>query len=416
MTDEIPTTTASSPQVSQPISGAKPYDDEIFEAYESDAPESNGVADGGAPEKGEAQANESGEAEDSTEDKEAESDEVKSEEADAKSKKGDQVDDGFEKVLVKKLINGKEVEFTVKQGIDAFVKQEEFNRNMDKRLAHVDNREKQVKSREQRWTDDQTSFKSKVDKVIDVAQKGDFITSIRALAKLAAGDSGLDVVQFEKSYFEQLDKVRDLYAKMTPEQREAYFAKRSAAEAQAKAKKLEEKDEFRSSKDELITKVSTLQKDYQVPDNEFWMHYGKIAENLTGEGKPFKTPNDIEPEDVIRYALTVRHHAKIFEAGERLGVTDDEVLDEVSRVTAAEPDLSIEDIMQVIKDAGLASKVADSKAVENLNRKAAKANHSRPNSTASSAKKTNGKVEGLDDEDLSFLYRNSPKVFSRPTR
>lgn len=393
------TTTDSNPQVSSPINSAKPYDDDLLDAY----------AEQHAEETKEANKNEvSKETTPKEEEKSVEekSEETKPEESGAKSKEGDKVEDGFEDVVIKKPINGKEVEFKVKDAIQAFVKQEEFNRNMDRRITHVSQREK-------RWEADQQNFKSKIDKVIEVAQGGDFVTGIRALAKLAAGSSGLDVVKFEKQYFEQLDKVREVYTKMTPEQRESYFAKRALAEAKAETEKLQEEKTVNTERSQLEQKVAALQKQHSLPENEFWENYKVLEDSQVGEGKAFKTSQDIQPEDVIKYSLAVRHEIKVLQAGEKVGIKDDAILDEVSRITAINPDLTVDDIVTVIKNAGIA-KNAPPDAVENLNRKAQKSNNGF--TQASSTKKENGKVEGWDKEDLDFLYRKQPKVFTRPTR
>lgn len=393
-TPSVETPTNTTPEVSQLIVSSKPYDDDLLDAYAEEAAteSTENVEKAIEPPK-----------------EEEKTEEVKTEE-DAKdpsrASKGDKVDDGFEDVPIKKLINGKEVEFKVKDAIQAYVKQEEFNRNMDRRITTV-------AKREQAWAQDQENFKGNLGKIIEVAQAGDFVTAIRGLAKIAVGGSGLDVTTFERQYFEQLDKIHEVYTKLTPEQREAYFAKRALVEAKAKAKELEEEKAAHADKSQLQEKVISLQKQYGLQDEEFWSNYKALESAQVGEGKAFRDTSEIKPEDVVRYSLMVRHEAKVLEAGKKAGIGDEALLNEVSKITAAEPDFTVDDIVRVIETSGLA-KNARSEAVENLNRKVEKSK-TRFNQ-ASSTKKANGKIEGLDKEDLDFLYRKQPRTYSRPVR
>jgi len=400
-TSNIPSTesiVAPTPAVAQ----VKPYDDELLEVYASESQE--GAVEEGDSKSADTRVEEpkSVERPEAPEDTEQAKEEKPEEEAQAKATKDDKVIDGVEELPVKRIINGKEVEFKVKDAIEAFTRQEEFNRNMDRRLS-------EVSKRERAWKLDQDTFKDKVGLVIDAAQKGDFVSGIRALAKIAAGSSDLDVVKFEKMYFDQLDKVNEIYTKMTPEQREAYFAKRQAAEAQAEAEKLRGEKANIDAQSQLKAKVQGMLEQYELPESEFWGNYKLLADKEVGEGKPFQSPDDITAEDVLKYSLNVRHWTKIYEAGAKAGIDNEEILDEVGRMAAARPDLTVDDIVKAMKNAGLASPSV----VENLNRKVGK---SQPNSTASSTKKANGKAEGLDGEDLDFLYRNQPKSYARIIR
>lgn len=265
-TPSVETPTNTTPEVSQLIVSSKPYDDDLLDAYAEEAAteSTENVEKAIEPPK-----------------EEEKTEEVKTEE-DAKdpsrASKGDKVDDGFEDVPIKKLINGKEVEFKVKDAIQAYVKQEEFNRNMDRRITTV-------AKREQAWAQDQENFKGNLGKIIEVAQAGDFVTAIRGLAKIAVGGSGLDVTTFERQYFEQLDKIHEVYTKLTPEQREAYFAKRALVKAKAKAKELEEEKAAHADKSQLQEKVISLQKQYGLQDEEFWSNYKALESAQVGEGK-----------------------------------------------------------------------------------------------------------------------------------
>ena len=383
-TTEVSTDTSSSPQVARPFVSVKPYDDDMLEEYAEESEK-------------EAQAEEKPTV---TENKV----EPEDSETDTAPEKVEPETPAVEDTILKQTINGKEVEFKVKDAIQAFVKQEEFNRNMDRRVMTVAQREK-------RFSTEMDQFKSKVDKVIEVSRNGDFVTGIRALAKLAKGSSDLDVVEFEKQYFNQLDKVREVYGKMTPEQQEAYFAKRKAADLEAEVRASREEKSVQADKSQLQERVATLQQQYALPENEFWENY-KVLESEVGEGKRFKSPNDIQPEDVVRYSLAVRHEEKVLTAGYALGVTDDAILDEVSKITVTNPELSVDDIKQIIRSSGIAT-TASPEVVGNLNRKAGKSN-TRFSQASSTKKKEN--LEGYDEETLEELYRKSPRVYARPVR
>jgi len=380
-------TTSDSNQVSQPLNTSKPYDDDMFESYtaepevEAEKPKSEAVS-------------EKVKEEEASEEVPAETPQV------PKATKNDKVIDGLEELPIKRLINGKEVEFKIKDAIQSHIKQEEFNRNMDRRITEISRREKA-------WQTGQADFKGKISEIIEATQSGDFVTGIRALAKLAKGSSDLDVTQFEKMYFEQLEGIRDVYTKMTPEQRDAYFAKRSAAEAKAEAERLRGEKALTEAQSQLQEQVDALQKQHGLPPEEFWGSYKYLSENQVGEGKLFKTSDEITPEKVVTHSLSTRHWEKVFKAGESAGITDEAILDEVGRITESRQDLTVEDIVKLIKNAGLASPSV----VENLNRKAGQP---RFNSTASSTKKEN--VKGIDKEDLDFLYRKQPKAYSRIVR
>lgn len=395
----VETPTVNTATVQSPTA-AKPYDDEMLEAYEAEAVESE-------PEQKPVvqEAPKVEEPEESTDKPEESEEKVENSEEAPKSTKDDKIIDGVEELSLKKIINGKEVEFKIKDAVQAYTKQEEFNRNMDRRISEVSRREKS-------WQLDQNEFKGKVSKVIEAAQAGDFVSGIRALAKIAAGKSDLDVVKFEKDYFEQLDKVRDVYTKMTPEQREAYFAKRSAAEARAEADRLKGENANKEAQSQLEVQVQQLQQQHGLSQDEFWGNYKALADSLVGEGKKFNSPNEITADDVVKYSLEVRHWEKVYQAAEALGIEDEAILEETHKITSVDRSLTVDEIREVIKQAGLA-KVAEPDVVENLNRKARSSGSS---SAASSTKKQNGKVEGLEDEDLEFLYRNQPKAYQRVVR
>lgn len=398
-TDSNPVRANANPEVSQVIKSVKPYDD--LDAY---GDESQTDAD--------AQGNDKGNTGNSTGDNaKSESDDGTDTAKNPQETKieGDKSETAkLEESTVKRTINGKEVEFKVADAIKAYESQENFNRSMDKRLQEADSRDRLISNKFKSWDHQQANFKSKIGEVIEVAQNGDFVSGIRALAKLAAGSSDLDVVKFEEMYFGQLEEVRKVYSEMTPEQRKAYWATRRATEAESKVKKFESEKEATVSQSQLQEEVTQLQQANGISPQEFWGNYKKIADEQVGPDKHFKSADDITKEDVIGYSLEVKHWENIYSAAETLGIEDEALLDEVAKITKTKPGITVEEIQTVIKGAGLASPSA----VENLNRKVGKSGQ--PSSAASSTKKQN--ANGMDKEDLDFLYRNQPKAYQRIIR
>lgn len=383
-TAPVTETTASAPEVSKPLVTAKPYDDEIFSKYESEAKEESESTETEEPVK-----------------EEAVQQPPKVEEA--KSKASDKIEDGFEEVVVKKPINGKEVSFKVKDAIQAFVKQQEFNRNMDKRLSDVGRKEHTFNSQVQ-------EFKGKIGQVAQIALKGDFITAMRGVAKLAVAGTNLNPVDYERKFFNQLAEAAPLFLKMTPEQKDSFFSKRDLAEAQARAKALEDEKTAHVEKSHLQERVALAQKEHDIPEQEFWNNYKVIAENLVGKDKYFQDSQEIQVDDVVKYTTAARHENRVVEASKKFGIADKETLDLISETT--KPTMSAEEIAIVIEKSGIA-KNANPQSVENLNRKAQKSGtqFNQANST-----KKNGNSTGYDKETLDFLNRHRPKVYNRPVR
>lgn len=416
MSDDLAPSTPGVVEVAPAAASAKPYDDDMLEVYAKESTngptlETNGndVRPGGAgaPDGKESIRQEPGDLERDVPGDGKGGDEAVPDEATPAESKGDKVEDNVEKVILEKEINGKKVKFSVEDAIKSHVAQEAFNRDMNKRVRHVTERER-------RFEADQSRLRDNVGRVIEAAQKGDFIGASRALAKLAKGNSDLDVVDFEKQYFSQLDKIRDVYTKLTPDQQKAYWAERQAAEAKSRADRLEQEKARTTDLSGLQSRVAQVQEAYKIPEVEFWENFNAIKESQVGGDKHFKEANDIQVEDVVKYTLLVRHEQRVLDAGKKLGITDDAILDHISNVTISDQSLTSDDIVEIIKTSGIAAN-ADPKAVETLNRKAEKSN-SRLSPQVSSAKKANGKIEGYDEESLDFLYRNQPRTYTRVVR
>ena len=401
--DSVSTPTNIDTEVSAPISSSKPYDDDMMEAYAEDIPEGDGGGSNGVQQEGNGEAPKT---DPNTDNKDALKENDQKDEAEpARAKEGDKVDDGFEKVPVKRQINGKEVEFTVEQAIEAFVSKETFNRDMDRRSTALAQKAKQ-------WDDKVQKFKGDLGKIVEKAQGGDLVTALRGIAKIATNGTGLDQVKFEEMYFSQLDKIREVLTKMSPEQQKAYWAERRATVAEDEARKLRDEKTTHTEISQLQNEVAAVQQRYKIDDQEFWGNYKYLVDNVLGEGKVFESKDQITTEEVVKYTFQVRHERKIDEAGRKAGVTDEEHLDAISQaILATGSEMSVDEIAEWIVKTGQV-KTASATQVENLNRKAGQSRFSQGSST----KKENGIPEGYDEETLEELYRRQPKVVKRPVR
>lgn len=394
MTTEQTSNSTETEVAQAPVTTTKPYDDEMLESYAETA-ETEVKAEELPAKSQEVQP---------AKEKDPETEAPEPEEG-AKSKEGDKVDDGFEKVVIKRRVNGKDVEFTVEDAIQAKLGQEEFNRNMDRRSTAQSQKEK-------RWNESVDRFRGNVGKLVEVAQKGDFVTAIRGIAKIATNGTGLDQVKFEEAYFQQLDKVHEVYSKMSEPERKAWFAERRAAVAEEEAKGLREEKATHVEISQLQSHVHSLQKQYGIANPEFWGNYKYLIDNVVGDGKIFKDESEVTAEHVVEYTYQVRHERKIEEAAKKAGITNEEHIDAISKaILASDPSMSIDEIANWIVSTGQ-TKTASPEQVENLNRKAGTSRFNQGSST----KKENGIPEGYDQETLDELYRRQPKVIKRPVR
>ena len=309
-----------------------------------------------------------------------------------------------EEATFRQSINGKEVEFKAKDAIQAFVKQEEFNRNMDRRLSTVDKKEKVLQA-------EYKGIKDRALQVVNAAVSGDFLSAVRSLAKVAAGSSQLDVVAFEKAYLDQLEKFQEPYTKMTQDQREKFFAERKAKVLEEELKSRNENDSRKEALGQLDSKINQLLSENKIEQGEFWSAAEGLAQEMAGstDEKAWKESlNNLSPEDIVAQVGLNRHALKITSACDKAKISDDAAIDKILDLFLPQTDLSEDDIVEVINNSGIA-KQAPRDIVENLNRKAQKNGAQFTNKASSNEKK----LKGWDKEDLDFLYRKQPKNYQR---
>ncbi len=278
-----------------------------------------------------------------------------------KAKHGDIELDIPEEAVIPVKVNNKDVSLKVKDAVAAFVRQDEFNRNMDRRVSTVTQKERRLEQ-------ELGSIKEKAESVVKLAAQGDFFPGVRALAKMAGITSNSDVVELERAMLDNLEDLRKVWSDMNPEQRNAHLANRRAEEAQ---KELEnERAKIRKVDDEsqLMSKIQHVTSQAGMDESQFWGSFKELVDNAVGEGKLFSDPREITPEHVVNFHRQVETVTKVDQA---LRMVEPELInqpiaDEVIKlVLASDEDMSAEDIAQVVREA----RNAPSSTVENLNRK-----------------------------------------------
>lgn len=296
-------------------------------------------------------------------------------------------------------INGKTVEITQQDAIKAVQGQKEFERTIDKRMGDAGRKEQSVNNAFQ-------NLLTVASKVSALTEAGDMLGANRELAKIASKGTQLDIVTWERKFFDQNEAFYKAYTTLTPDQKDRFFKDRKAQLDEEELKSFKNRDAQNAQRGELEAQVKTLQDENGIPNDEFWGTYKLIVDELTGEGKAFKAATDIKPEDVIEQTILNRRVGRIFEASNSLGLKDEAIIDEIIRTTAQYPEMTTEDFVQMIEKSGVLENAPQS-SVENLNRRAQKSGLKLK--SANSTKKET-KTDGLDKEDLEFLYRRQPKV------
>ena len=290
-------------------------------------------------------------------------------------------------------VNGKPFKFTVADAVKARLGQEKFNRQMDQRLSYVSEREKRVESRI-------GTILERAQKAIEASKSGDFLPALKAMARLAAGNE-VDAVDVERQFLERLQEVDNVYRKMTPEQRAAYFAEQKAKAAEEKAKRLEQQVNYSESIKQTDAEVDQLCEQVGLTKQQFVALYHEfIIPELVGPNKPFKTVEEIGPRDVAAVHLEFSTREKIEHALKEVDPAlsqDFELSQLIFEQAIQNPSWQKEDLKYIINQIVR----NPSKSVQNLNRKVEKAKTQRLNSSLKQGS-ANGKESEIDDD----LYRD----------
>ncbi len=299
-----------------------------------------------------------------------------------------------EEALIPVKINNKDVQLKVKDAVQAFIRQDEFNRNMDRRLSIVDRREKDLSA-------EYNGIKEKAETVIKMASQGDFLLGIKALAEMAGLGSNSDKIELERAMMNQLEQIRKVWGDMTPQQREVYFANRKAEELQKELERSKEKSAKVESEIQLEKRIKSLMAENNLPEETFWETFQNLVNIGVGEGKPFANPQEITPEDVVNYHKTLGVVSKVMEALGRVDASlkDDPIADHIIELVG-EQNFTVSDIEEIVRET-LRSK--PNKAVENLNRKVDLAKSKGLNDQLKQVSSTK-KASEIDEEMYSFFF------------
>lgn len=304
-------------------------------------------------------------------------------------------------------IGEKSVEVKIRDAVTAFAKQEEFNRNIQRRLTVADNREKQARKIEESFNQEKAAVTHRAEQFVKAAMGRDLFGAIRAMAVIAAGKSGVDPVQIEKQTLDSIEEVYKTYTQMTPEQRELYVAKRRAQELEKENKNVSQKLAFQKDVQDVTLEIANRCASSGIAEDDFWNCYKLIIDpndGIVGEGKRIKSVDNVQPDDVfhfINFRNTYnRVNGVLNKINPEIAQNNDFrnwLIDQVS----ANPEISDADMEEIVKTAIS----TPSKQVENLNRKLDKVQSKgfrvQPKGNTSTEK---AKTNDIDDEMYEHFF------------
>jgi hypothetical protein len=305
-------------------------------------------------------------------------------------------------------IGKKDVTFKVSDAIKAFTVQEEFNRGMDRRVGEVSFREKRLVGNEQKLQSSYNEVKQKAAYLSKLAAQGEWLPVVKGLAKMAAGNSGVDPIEYEKACLESLNEIHRVFSGMTPEQKEIYFANRRAQASAEEANRYKITAEKNQAEREVESEIETLTTNYGLPKNKFWKLYETLAENCVGENKLYNNIGEIEPKNVIQFYLDSQHMGKIQGAVEKVSpnvLKDTAFINECFNLTKGHSDLTDADLEVIIKTA--INKNSSNPTIENLNRKVAKSGNGL--STQLNQGNSKGNKDKIDEEMEEYFFNLSKR-------
>lgn len=370
MTDTQISTPVAAAEVTAPTAAPRPTTaDDLLEMYDAEAKESStedDSNDGNPPVQTTTEGDTDGSKETSEEENKQEGTKEGSQEVKAfKAKLGESEVSIPEEAVIMQKIGNKEVPVKVADAVKAFVGQEEFNRKADRRMNDIGQKERAFEN-------ERATLGKKAAKIQAQAEAGNWIPVIKSLAKMAAGNRGVDPVEIEKKCIESLSQIHEVYTKMTPEQRDAYFAKRAAESARAEANQYKTQIDQTASVEQVKQEIAEIQQKFGIGEELFWGRWKTLAETMVGDGKKFATIEDIQPENVIEFHQDIQLMEVVDSALETVNpelVSDSELAFEVWKIAKEHPEFDAKDIETIVRNAV----GANSQSVENLNRKVEKA-------------------------------------------
>lgn len=309
-----------------------------------------------------------------------------------------------EEAIIPVKVGNKDVSLKIKDAVQAFVKQDEFNRNMDRRFSAVDRREKDLQS-------EYGQIKEKAEAVVRMASQGDFVTGIRALAKMAGLGSDSDQVELERAMMDQLENIRKVWGEMSPQQREVYFANRKAEELQKELERQKGKSEQFAQRRQIEERIGTVMTQHSISQDQFRQYLDVLANEAVGEGKPFADVTEITPEDIGKYHVAYVTAGKVKQALTNIDPlhVEQPIYDELLELVKDE-NFTVEEIEDIARQT--LSNPKPNKAVENLNRKVELAKSKGLNTQLKQVSSTK-KAEESDEMYEHFFGKRKLSPFNR---
>lgn len=312
-----------------------------------------------------------------------------------------------EEAVFTATINGKEVPAKIADAIKAYSEQETFNRKLDQRLSYADRREKDVASKMSAYQAELASVKTRAGEISKLFAQGDVLPAVKQLARMAAGANGLDEVAYEKQALDALEQAQSVYTKMTPQQREVYFANRKAELASKELERQKGEMSAAQAKQQLDAEISAIEKQLGFNRDQFWDYYEVLMKESVGPGKQFADPKQITPKDVADFHQKVQLSGKIDQALTRIDKTllnNESFLEALDREVEGRYDLTADDIETIVRIA----LDTPTKSVENLNRKVDQANSKGLRTQLKQASSTKKEEKTLDDELYDEWFAKRP--------
>jgi hypothetical protein len=189
------------------------------------------------------------------------------------------------------------------------------------------------------YMEDKQVVESYIAEFKDYADKGDFSGAMEFLARLA----GHSPLEFRKQLREQIINNHKAMLEMTEEQKQAYelseeneFLKRQQESAKAMT-------EEQQTVLELQSQIKSFQEAHNVSDEELLAAYDNLQANYEGQ---------IELSTIQEYVSTSRAYQKTEEAlSPIVSEVSDDLLIEVADVVVENPEFTVEDIQDIVKEA-----------------------------------------------------------------
>jgi hypothetical protein len=298
-------------------------------------------------------------------------------------------------------VDGKMTKVSLEEAIQARVGQDKFNKTIEQRLSYANQRELRVDNKV-------SNILNKAQEVVEVAKTGDPLPALRALARMVAAGNEVEAVEIERQFLEKMETVTNVWTRMNPEQRKAYFAEQRAKAAEEKAARLEKDVVTTNSVREAHAEVQNICKEIGLEVEQFQSLYHEfIIPNLVGPGKDFETIEEIGPREVAQVHIKYSSLQKVNEAAAEVSPElskDTEFMEELFRQAVQNPSWQKEDIKYII--AQITN--TPSKSVQNLNRKVERAKTQRLNSSLKQGSAAR-KGENVDEAEYEAWFGNASK-------